>query len=565
MDEALRDQVRYLELRLAECTARPALHRAQLAAYDRQLHMARSADSAIDYLRQLIATGTTMAITRAEWIDRYRNWGCVYRALGDEIRSQTADSNRQAAEKTASDHGLMAALLAIKARNSPIEHRADANQGHLHSLMAALLDWRITRDTPSVESRAQAVKALFAAMRDNDPRCTWARICTYPPYRHRLPFSDAKLARLGDWLEQVVGPDARAHDAAEELVTGQESVHTEGRPAGGPTPGSPGPAVSDLELAIPDARQAALAYHLTYDALDSADPANREVCALYELIFELEARAASGPAFLRAMAENDLYCRLARAPQLVDTRAALGRAAGQSQPHAEYHYRQLEQALLGCHSPTEVEYEVERAARMFAVEVAWNNILLGFVTRVLTAVSTQIAEPDEYRRRVVVASHQVLCELLDESWDGIMATPRFADMFERVWFARGRVLGAPFADGLGARFGELGSAPLFSLREASLQRIVEKSAQLEADGAPDIEERLVALRAGPAFSAPGEMRAYLDAGLHQALAGQAAPSGHARDRGEADSPPLVLWGRPVTLYRLHDELARPARPPVQLA
>ena len=535
MDEPLNEQIRYLELRLAECLARPLMHTRQIAAYRQQVALASAESTGLGYLRSMVETGTTMEITRAEWLDRYRNWAEIYRALGDEVRVGTAQANWQAAESAGAGPELMSALLHVKGQSSLREHASDANLSCLHSLVATLLEWRVVEAKPYRREYARTCTALWTTMQRNDPGCTWQRLCEYPPYRSRLPFARPQLRVLGSWLEQIVGPMAHSSGAS-PVAESVERTSDGSNPSASSNTVPPEP--TELIMAVPSARQAASAYHLTYQSLDGTDPANHELCRLYQRIFELEAEAESGPAFLRAMAEADLYCQLARVPQLALSRRGLARSSGRSQPHAEHHFGALEQALLACRSPTEIEYEVERASRMFAVEVTWNDILLAFLARPVAAICSYVAEPDELRRNVVVASYRVVEELFGRGWQGMWAVPRLWDMFCKVWFAESRPSAVADPSQWGGHLGELGTAMVARVREAALQRVMEKSA----------------------FETPEDMLAYLGQGLRWALGVEIeTPLGVGTDRD------LILWGQPVDLEQLHVRLRAPGRPMIELS
>ena len=552
MEEPLRDQIRYLELRLARCLERPALHTAQIAGYRHQLELARQATSGRAYLVDMARTDTALELVRAEWIDRYRNWGHIYRALGEREHLRAADINRRAAEQAGMGPGLMPALMGAKARSAPMGHIADASPGLLQGLLLALLEWRVAVTPNTRAEYARATTSLWNTLRTHDPSCTWRRILSYPPYRHRLPFATEPLQRIGVWLREIVGE--RACDQPLPEVDAHRAGYL---PAMAPGSLTANQGEVDLDLALPTAREVAMAYHMTHDAIDRDDPDQQDVIAVYLRIFQLEEQAPSGPAFLRVMAEEGLYCRLARAQQLAMTRRGLARCLGQSQPHAEYHYRELEAALLSCSTPTDVEYEVERGARMFAVEVAWNDILLGYASRVVTAVSAYIGEPDPLHQQSVETCQRAIHELLGRDGLELLRAPRLWDMFCKVWFQRGRFLSKSRKGDLGTRFGELGVATVARIREVSVQRLIERSQEARATAPEAGAKKRDAGNQGPHFDTPEELRAYLERGLWRALGDRDSPSS-----AEHESHKLVLWGRSVELDQLHEELAQPGRPAI---
>lgn len=560
MDRPLRDQIRYLELRLAECSARPALHAEQIRAYQAQLALARQSDTGIEYLERLMRSGTVMAVVRAEWIDRARNQACIHRALGSQERARAAEIALEAAHHAPADMDFLAHVIPAQIRAAACVQAAEASERLLPGLMLALLEWQVAPEGPARAAFAADVATIWASMRAHDPACTWRRVCEYPPYRLRLPFDGPRLAWLGERLRHVVGADACDSPLANPAG---EHVLAEHEPPAAASQSSGAAAV----IAVPTAEHAAAGYRAAREALDPTAPHAAEMAALYERVAELERAAEDGPAFLRAMAEEDMYTRLARTPPLCAARAGLARAQGRGQPHAVHHFRALEQALLACQSPADVDHEVERAQAMYAVESAWCQILLSYASRVIAAVARYLAEPDARAAHQVEASHQVLRTCLGVDWDGLFANPWIAELWQHVWFERARTLAADPSGSLGAAAGEVGAALIGALREAALARVIERSAQVAAADPKRAEERLRALRSQPVFQTAAELRAYLDQGFITALGGRAAaPDPRPRPRPAPDPRPrFLLWGEEIQPHALLDRLGRPARPAVALS
>jgi hypothetical protein len=579
MDTPLIDQIRYLELRLAECQARPELHRHQIAAYEHQLELARASSSALAYFQAMEQTATTMELARAEWMDRYANWSCVYRALGDEAKCQAARHNHQAAADASPD-GFLAAVIAAKLESGAVHQAAEASQSALPSLLAALLDWAAEgSDSVRAEHRA-AVQAFWELMRQNDPLCTWQRICEYPPYRQRIPFDEKRLAMLGDWLRQIVGvaqrdepPDALPDELPDELPDAlpdvlpdalpdvlpdvlPDALHRE--PAGlTAAPGRPG-----IELELPSAAQTALPYHMAHDALDPAAADAAVMRALYERIFTIEAQSDSGPSFLRRMAEEGMFCRLAREPRIALAERGLAHCRGHSQPHLEFHYQELLAALARCRSPTEVDYEIERLEQFAAVESAWNDIVLRYSLKTIMAACGYPSDASEDRRRTIAQSHRIVHALFGRDWDAMLRTPRVWDFLCRVLYPRGQVLIPPDMSP-GLYRGELGFAAVEGVREAAVWRVMAQIQASFGDTAPTaeaVQEAVQNAAARPVFETPEALGDHLTGLFRQAMAGV--------DTGVTPVPSsrqeLFLWGRAVHLDDLLGVIEAPPRPPVPL-
>lgn len=566
-DPLLRDQLRYLELRLAECRARPELHRHQIAAYEHQIELARRSPTALAYLEAMERTGTTLEIVRAEWLDRYGNWSCIYRALGNEERQRAAELNVAAARAAHSPHDFAVALSAAKLKSGALQQGIDTSLSALPGLLIALVDWATEADASAREELQGTVAALWAVMRANDPACTWQRICRYSPYRQRIPFDDTRMQTIGSWLRQAVGAEACDRPAGEPRA--RESARRQDQ-AASPTGSAPDRSASDRSASgstasggaasgstaarVPTAQEAARAYHLAHDALDRGDPALDSTRRVYQRIFELEAAAGSGPTFLRLMAEEGIYVQLAREPQIAVAQKGLSHCRDLSQPHLEHHYRALLDALHRSRSPTEVEYELERLGEYAAAESAWNDVFLRYAVKAITAAASLQADPGEARRQTAAASYRVVCNLFGRDWDAMFQTSRVWDFFCKVMFTRGQQIAPTDVTSPGTQLGEIGFPAVQGVREATIWRAMERLQQ--ADTA--VDDPVAQLAGAPQFTAPEDMKAYLTELLHRALAGS-----HTATPGDA-APALLLWGQRVPLDDLLDALGNPPRPEVEL-
>src|SRR5690349_2013746 len=110
MDPVLTDQIRYYEIRLADCSVRPELHGRQIAAYQRRLAMARAAADAQGFYREMQATGTAMESARAEWADRYDGALRIHRALGDDRKARADELCAAAVEAGDGDFAIRTAM-----------------------------------------------------------------------------------------------------------------------------------------------------------------------------------------------------------------------------------------------------------------------------------------------------------------------------------------------------------------------------------------------------------------------------------------------------------------------
>ena len=584
MDVRLQEQIRYLELRLAECTGRPELHRNQIEAYEAHLAMARSADSLATYYRSVLLGGATMAVARAEWLDRYRNAGAIYRTLSDAPMRKAAEHCHDAAASAKSDD-FLGAVAAAKSRSVPIQLAAETCRNALTRLLIAIMEWASEGSPAVARSRLSEVEAFWSILRENDPACTWQRICAHPPYRHRIPFADDRLPTIADWLSKALGPQ---WDAPSETASSLSSPRTREKPQEKPAEprdrhsveSASGEAAgiaefTEIESMIPTVEQVADPYRQAYLALDARDPSLQETRAVYERILAIADRVSDAQEFIRLLAEEDLYCRLARAPQLAIARGALAHCEPLAQPHAEYHYSQLIAALEACRSATEIEYELERANACYAVETAWNEVLLHYAIKAITATIAFSPEGgregDESRRRTVMASYDLVCDFFARDWDAVLRNPRVWSFFTSVIFVRGqRVLVPPGArdevsDDASTYLGEVGFAATEAFREATLWRLIGEAQNSNDPGALDsLHDRITRLPEEPVFDTPEAMRDHISDLFQQATGRTVGLANDNVGTPSTNGDSLVLWGRTA---RLDDwaELARsPTRPSIDL-
>jgi hypothetical protein len=507
--------IRYLENRLSACQAWPALHRHQSEAYERLLDLARGVPDAAGYHRELQARGLSLDVVRAEWLDRYHHAACLHGALGDETQRGAAAIRFHAGK----ERDFLAAITATEQQHAARIAAARTSQDALAPLLMSLLDWRIEENAALRQRRLDEVRGLWGAIQTGDPGCTWQRICSHPPYRHRIPFDDTGLALVGDWLAQALAGASAApqpEPAESEVVAQDEAGETE--PGEQTEPGGPIAQAAPAEPALPGARALALAYHVIFEAQDwTGRDATRKV---YERIFALEADVerqdgGDGDAFLRRMAEMNLFTRLAAAPHLDWAEELRAHAASRSQPVLMLHASALAAAMAACTTPTAVEHERWRLDACFDVESAWDQLFVHYALRPITAVLAGGASAREH-----VAALPVL---FGTTWDALLATPRLWDFFcrELVPALSGR------QPALGAYRGEVGAG------------VVQAAAMATSR---------------PASHAPADVKAHVASLLTGMDPATPAPGKRA----------LVLWAQPVALDAVLDRLLAPPRPAIAL-
>jgi len=533
MDPAFAEHVRYLELRLADCRARPALHRHQIAALAHLIERAGAAAGPADYLA---GSGDLFELGRAEQLDRWYAAVAVQRALGDH-RKASATAELYAAGRAATDHTDFAIRVAgAHAAASAAIDAIDSARAAMVQLITGLLDWR-GQAVPALRDAAlEHVRFYWSELARHDPAAGWSRLVGHLPYRRRIPFAGAGLAALRGWLVDAVGAaavdgggaaDPDSADLGDAAADYAATVGANVAPA--PIRDQP---VPPLEQAIAGYRAAA--------AAAEEGPGAAEVRAAYAEVLALAAASGSTPVFMRRMVEERLAARLAAVRPIADARSALAHARPLSQPHAIFHHGALIAGLERARTATEVEYLVDWAGACLATERDWNEVLLGAALSPLRAAAGFALEPSEDHRRSVTCGAAVTLALLGAGPTAVLDSPRFADFFARA-------LAPQVGEMVGARLGEAGLGVVQELRKLLVRRTLTWAEQAAARG------EFAAIAAGPPPPDPGELRDLAVATLDQALAD--TPAGIAARGGE-----VIYWDRPVALDDLMAFLQTPPRP-----
>lgn len=520
---------RYLELRLAQCMPRPELHRHQIPVLQELLALARSGISPREYNRR---TQHLFGLTRAEWIDRCDNLQAVHAALGDERRVRAAERLRIVGEATNFTE-LSALMQRAMIESYGIELAAATAADSLTPLMIHLLHWATEGDAHRRAVLVETIKGLWRAIQQSDPGCSWERICSYPPYRNRLPFEAAGLALIGTWLSAAVGTQLADVPRPEPYDPGPLPVIE--------TPDDPPtPSVADT----------ARGFHLAYDQAHQRGE-QRSTWPIYERIFAIEAEATCANDFLARLTAADLVCELSRAQYRDIAEPALAHCAQLSQPHVEYHYTSLLAALEACRSTPAIDYEVARHEACFAIESAWHHIFLAYALRTITAALGYELAPSDAQRETVQNSAWVAARLFGD-WDRLLGIPPVWRFFREVLWAHGQDLRQPSRVRHGYR-GEAGLDLLAAFRGHALEHVVDHVSARDL-ASPEAAHAEVDRLLGHRFATPEAMREHAT-GLFRTAIDPARTFGDT-----AAAPGVVLWGRSVLWDELEGALSCPPRP-----
>jgi hypothetical protein len=532
---ALEQHVRYLEVRIADCDARPDLHRHQAAALRYLVERARAIGEPSAYNA---ATGDLFELSRSEQLDRWHNAAAVALAIGDLRKAAAAMLLYQAGRDARSHVDFYVKVAAAHATATELGNRSDSARSALVPIISGLIDWQ-TRGVPELRNAAlEQVRVFWNRLREHDPAASWDRLVHYRPYRLRLPFDTIGMELVRMWLAEAIGDGAIAGDpaASDDPAVPDLAAAARDYAAAVGADIEPAPQRPDEEVPI----EAVLAgYRAAADGEPSDDAGARaEVRAVYDQIFAL-ADAAGTPQFMLRLAESRLPARLASVRLLAETRSNLAHARPLSQPHAIFHHSTLAAALERARTTTEVEHLNDWAVTCFLIERDWSEIVLASALRPLGAGADWALEPGELQREGVVAGSAAAAALLGRVPHALLDTPRIADFFARAM--------APETEGIrGARLGEAGLGAIQELRKLLVARALAWGQEVVARGDVD------ALAAGVPPPAEGEMRLLAREVVDQALAGDRPAAGGERT--------LLYWDRVIGLDDLMAYLLAPPRP-----
>ena len=554
-DPGARDQMRYLELRLAECRHRPELHVHSIAAYEQNLRVLHAASSLGAYL---VHTRDMFEVCRAEWLDRHYNEVGIQAALGGTGKTRASAMNYQAGLAATSNDDFVAVITAAHSSAAAACNADHIAQSAIARIAVGVLDWHTQPDPVVRDLERSNVRQHWQTLREADPACDWQRLRTHAPYRDRWPLSETALDTFGEWMLSCIpeaGHPAEArHDEIEQLVA---SAQQSAREYAQRLSSEVGHIVASDSIApVRPASEAAAGYHAMRAGIPAADPSRARIRAVYDRIIELERASTTSTDFARRMAENGTYLELARASVLDDAYIAVARCAGKSELHLDHHYSALIAALDRCHSPLEVHFETTRAAACFDVEIAWNQIFLTIATKALRAVAEYEQGPTPMLRERVERSARAVRDLIGTSWEQTLEIRRVAHFFDHMVFTSGQQVVVP--DGVGVRAGEVGSSLVLVFQEAARASVRETvaAAITASDQLPDVAALVARLTSTPRFSTPDEMRAHLTALYRTAVTTTKVEASPA----QTGLRQVAYWRTPTHLDDLVQALAAPPRP-----
>ncbi len=206
MGDAFEAQKRYFQVQIEKAGGRPGLHKNIAADCRHYLKALEEAGSPAAFREYVQRTGNMLSAGKAEVKDRYENRLALYEALGSEKKAR-ADRMRLAVidESRTRTHGELAQKLeVVEEKTHPLEMAENRAIMAASRVMMAL--FHLATDPPGSGARERSLvnlKEYWRQLKEADPEITFERLVSYPPYRNRMIFTDAQIARLGKALKEV--------------------------------------------------------------------------------------------------------------------------------------------------------------------------------------------------------------------------------------------------------------------------------------------------------------------------------------------------------------------------
>ncbi|MBN2079004.1 MAG: hypothetical protein JW838_08555 [Spirochaetes bacterium] len=204
MGDAFEAQKRYFQIQIERAGARPGLHKNAVADCRLYLKALEETGSPAAFREYVQRTGNMLSSGKAEVKDRYENRLALYEALGSEKKAR-ADRMRLAVIDEAKTHRELAQKLEeVEEKARPLEMAENRAIMAASQVMESL--FHLATDPPGSGARERSLVNLreyWRQLKEADPGITFERLVSYPPYRNRMIFTDAQIARLGKVLKEV--------------------------------------------------------------------------------------------------------------------------------------------------------------------------------------------------------------------------------------------------------------------------------------------------------------------------------------------------------------------------
>lgn len=368
----------YLAASRAAATLEPAVHAAQLAAFDREAAIAARARDAIQHGA---LGGDPFELVRAAWIDRVVGHARIAATFDDPWGVKACSIELSAALVASSPESLRDALVEVSARAHDVRAEGVEAIAAFARLVVCLVRMQGERRPTELGELRRDVGACARLVATHD-RLDLERLEGRPRHRWRIPWVDT--APLARWLA-AVAPSAAADGIATGEVAGSTASTTRAR-----VPDDAAAILCEVE-AQAERWRAALANDTRMRPApvdDDAETYAREAAAL-------PARLEACRAALRAMAVP-----------------WLGRQRTWPEPILASHARRLVADAERAPTPTAIDLVSMHAASCLAIEATWWQGLASAVTGPLRAALVASYEPSRSTEAALAAAREVALALV---------------------------------------------------------------------------------------------------------------------------------------------------------
>ena len=241
-------------------------------------------------------------------------------------------------------------------------------------------------------------------------------------YKEKLGDSNEKLKKALALYDKLLAAAEKARDMTDFYATPES-----------------GQLMSDLSAMLPElsqekpvhgirtsppASQVAAGYHMAYDQMPKDDPATNKV---YERVFELEKQSENAAVFMRLMAEEGLFVKMASVPLVSRQDALIANAKGISQPVMVNFHEKTRAKMQAARSTAEVEFETNLEAEISIYQNLWDTQFLSCTEILLgNAISSWMLTHSEDDRQEVENGYRFIAGYFGVDFDRLFKVP--ADM-----------------------------------------------------------------------------------------------------------------------------------------
>lgn len=186
------------------------------------------------------------------------------------------------------------------------------------------------------------------------------------------------------------------------------------------------------QRSVPAASAVAAGYHMAYDQMPKDDPATNQV---YERVFACEREAENAAVFLRMLAEEGLFLKLAAVPLAGKNAPLIENARKLSLPVMAICHERTLARVRAARSVAELEYETNLEAELSIYQNRWDQQFLSCTSILLCgAITSWMLTHHEDDRQEVENSCRFIADFFGLDFDALFAAPRVWDHFVKAIF-----------------------------------------------------------------------------------------------------------------------------------